>query len=100
MDNTDIQEGKLVEDPTLVDEFMTPPPPREQGKALTMDFPDAIREIIKGKKVRRLSWESETDHGLLKDGWLTINTKGAFHTWLISDGDMEGNDYISIGGTN
>lgn len=94
---SDIQEGKLVEDPRLVEEFMTPPL-REVGKAQTMDFPDAIREIISGKKVRRLSWETLTDHGLLKDGWLTIHTKGAYHTWSVNDGDLEGQDWVVIGG--
>jgi len=80
-------------------EFLTPIP-REQGKAVTMDFPDAIREIIKGKKVRRISWETQTDHGLLKDGWLTIHTKGAYHTWSVNDGDLEANDWVVLPGTN
>lgn len=79
-------------------EIMTPMP-RKQGKSITMDFPDAIKEVISGKKIRRLSWETESDHGLLKDGWLTIYTKGAFHTWSVNDGDLEGNDWIVIGGT-
>lgn len=72
------------------------PIPRKTGESITMSFPDAIREIINGKKVRRISWESQSDHGLLKDGWLVIHTKGIFHTWLVSDGDMEGQDWIVI----
>lgn len=83
MDN--VQEG----------EFLTPIP-RKQGESITMSFPDAMKEIIKGNKVRRLSWESDSDHGLLKDGWLTIHTKGKFHSWLVSDGDMEGQDWIVV----
>lgn len=71
------------------------PIPRKQGESITMSFPDAMKEIINGNKVRRMSWTGE-DHGLLKDGWLTIFTKGQFHTWLINDGDMEGQDYIVI----
>lgn len=76
------------------------PMPRKQGESITMSFPDAIRQIINGKKVRRISWEIESDHGLLKDGWLTIHTKGSFHTWLVSDGDLEGNDWIVVQGVN
>ncbi len=60
-----------------------------------MGFPDAISAIIAGKKVTRLSWKND-DYGLLKDGWLTIYTKGAFHTWSVSDGDMEGQDWIIV----
>lgn len=72
------------------------PMPRTQSKSITMDFPDAIREIRNGKKVRRISWPTESDYGVLRDGWLTIFTKGEFHTWSVSDGDMEGNDWIVV----
>lgn len=82
MDN--VQEGELLT-----------PIPRKQGESITMDFPDAIKEIINGKKVKRISWPDE-DQGLLKDGWLTIFTRGAFHTWSVNDGDLEGQDWIVI----
>lgn len=84
---TPIQEEKLT------------PTPRIQSKSMTMDFPDAIKQIINGKKVARVSWGNK-DYGFLKDAWLTIFTKGAFHTWLISDGDLEGQDYICITESN
>lgn len=80
MDN--IQEG----------EFLTPLP-RKKGESITMDFPQAIKEIMGGKKLSRVSWGND-DYGLLKDGWLTIYTKGGFHTWTVSDGDMEGQDWF------
>lgn len=92
---TEIIEGEL-------EETMTPLPknqPKEESKAQTISFPDAIKEIIKGKKVSRISW-ANTDYCLLREGWLTIWTKGAFHTWSVSDGDMEGQDWVVIGGTN
>ena len=81
------------------EEYLTPIP-REVGQSITMDFIDAMKEIIAGKKVRRISWETQTDHCLLKDGWLSIHTKGAFHTWSISDGDIEGQDWIVIKDAN
>ena len=87
MDN--IVEGQIQE------ELLTPIP-RKEGQSITMDFPNAMRQIIAGKKVRRLSW-SDDDYGFLKDEWLTIHTKGANHTWLVSAGDMvESNDWIVI----
>ena len=89
MDN--IQEGEVI--PTLT------PLPKVQGKAMTMDFPDAIREIIKGNKIARLSWVN-ADYGSLKDGWLVIFTRGDFHTWSVSDGDMEGQDWVVVKETN
>ena len=74
-------------------EYLTPIP-REVGQSITMSFPDAMREVIKGNKVRRISWETQSDHGLLKDEFLSIHTKGAYHTWLVSQSDMEGQDWI------
>lgn len=71
-------------------------PKRKKGQSITMSFPDAIREVINGRKVRRLSWQTESDHGLLKGGWLTIYTKGDYHTWSINDGDLESNDWIIV----
>lgn len=86
MDNK-VEEGQML----------TPMPiPREVGQSITMSFPDAMREIVKGNKVRRLEWPVESDHCLMKDGWLSIHTKGAFHTWSVNDGDMEGQDWIVV----
>lgn len=88
MDN--IQEGEVLAPyPALT------PLPKIQGKAMTMDFPDAMREIIKGNKIARLSW-ANGDYCLLKDGWLTIFTKNEFHTWSVNDGDMEGQDWVIV----
>ena len=71
------------------------PMPKVQGKPMTMDFPDAIREIMAGKKVARVEW-GNNDYGLLKGEWLTIFTKGKFSTWLVSQGDLEGQDWIVL----
>lgn len=68
------------------------PKPKTESKAVTMSFPDAMRKILQGEKITRISWGNQ-DYCLLKNGWLTIYTKGEFHTWLINDGDMEGEDW-------
>lgn len=75
-------------------EDMTPVPP-EPSKARTMDFIDAIRQIMQGKYVKRVSW-GNNDYCLMKDGWLSIYTKGEFHSWTVNDGDMEGQDWIIV----
>lgn len=60
----------------------------------TMSFPDAMRKIIEGNSVARVSWGNK-DYCLLKDGWLTIFRNGKFNTWQVSDGDMiDANDWI------
>lgn len=84
-------------------EVMTPTPKatnkEEKPQARTMNFPDAMREIIKGNSVARVSW-GNNDYCLLKDGWLSINRAGTFHTWTVNDGDMEGEDWVVEGGIN
>ena len=79
-------------------EILTPLP-RKQGESITMDFPSAIREIMSGKKVARVSWGNE-DYGLLKDDWLSIYTKGKFHTWSVNSGDLEGEDWFVLKESN
>lgn len=69
--------------------------PEPVAIAKTMSFLDAMREIKNGNSVRRESWTPQ-DYCLMKDGYLTIHTKGDYHTWIINDGDMEGEDYIII----
>ena len=64
-----------------------------------MDFPEAIRQIINGKKVARVAW-GNNDYGLLKDGWLKVFTNNTFFIWKVNDGDLEGNDWIVVGEVN
>ncbi len=71
------------------------PMPQEEVKPRTMDFPDAIRQIIQGKKVARVSW-GNTDFGVLEKEYLSIFTKGSLHTWLVSQGDLEGQDWVVV----
>jgi len=66
---------------------------------MTMSFPDAIKKIMDGKRVTRISWANK-DYGCLKDGWLTIFTKGDFFTWKVNAGDLEGNDWIVVTESN
>lgn len=75
-------------------EFLTPIP-RKPGESITMDFSDAIRHLTKGKKIRRMEWPDE-DYALLKDEWLTVYTKGGFHTWLVSLGDLDAQDWYVV----
>ena len=89
MDN--IVEGQIEESLT--------PLPRKEGQSITMNFPDAMSAVIAGKKVARVSWGND-DYGCIKNEFLSIYTKGAFHTWLVSESDMEGNDWFIVKESN
>lgn len=71
------------------------PIPKVESKPMTMDFPDAIKKVIGGKMIARISWGNK-DYCLLKDGWLTIFTKEDFFTWTVSESDMKGQDWIIV----
>jgi hypothetical protein len=58
-----------------------------------LSFTNAIKEVAKGKKIKRLAWP-EGEWGYL-DGFLMIHKNGDFK-WNISDGDMLNDDWISF----
>jgi hypothetical protein len=72
------------------------PAPQAQAKAEVekMTFDKAMKMIMNGKQVKRLSWSPAKDYGCLKDGWLTIFTKNAFHIWKVNDGDTGADDWV------
>ena len=80
-----------------MDEAMTP----IESADVLMDFPDAIRKVIAGKRIARVDWKN-ADYGVLKDGYLVIFHKkegdklADFHKWLISDGDLIADDWIVL----
>ena len=74
------------------------PKPVEAQQLLS--FYDALREVAKGNRMTRISWNDENEYGVLLEGTLTIHTKGAFHGWLVNDGDLEGTDWILLGKAN
>jgi len=61
-----------------------------------MTFSEAMYQVIVGKKITRLEWNDKNEYGMLKEGWLQIYTKGQFHIWKISDGDMLNSDWVVI----
>ena len=62
----------------------------------TMDFVAAIECIIDGYKITKLEWANKETYGLLKDGKLMLHLPDGFHDWIISDGDLNGEDYIVV----
>jgi hypothetical protein len=52
--------------------------------------------VIDGGRVRRLEWENQDEYALLLGGWLSIHRHGKDNTWLISNGDLLGIDWVSV----
>lgn len=57
-------------------------------------FPDAISQLIQGKKIHRQNWPA-SEFCLLKDGFLMIEKNGS-HRWLVNDGDLLATDWVAV----
>lgn len=61
-----------------------------------MDFGEAMRAVVEGKRVRRLEWNDEGVYVfLLNDKLHIFNTEEKkAHPLLISSGDILGDDWV------
>lgn len=64
-----------------------------KSKPQELTFPEAIKSLIEGKRISRVSWGDVPDYGLMKDGYLMICRNGNFFRWVINDGDLLGTDW-------
>lgn len=89
--NEEIIEGEVEE---IVGEGMSPTP---QKAAVEMDFPDALREVIAGKKITKLEWCNKEVYVELRDEKLEImRDNGKYYHLLLSEGDIKGEDFVVI----
>lgn len=72
----------------------SPTPRKIQPKE--MPFPDAIKEVMGGAKIRRVEWSDPEEYALLKDSFLMIHRNDKFHTWIVSEGDMLAIDWVIV----
>ena len=64
---------------------------------MAMDFPAAMQAVIAGKKIHKLEWNNKAIYAVLNGGFLKIVTSdGKLHEWMISEVDLNGNDYILV----
>lgn len=61
-----------------------------------MDFPQAMQAVYSGEKVTKLEWDNREDYGRLRNDMLMIYRDGKWYNWLISLGDMEGDDWVVL----
>ena len=68
----------------------------QDKKPKELSFPDAMREILNGKRITRIEWETNDTYCMLKDTFLQIFIRGEFHAWTVNDGDMNAIDWIVL----
>ena len=65
----------------------------------TLTFTQAIQFLSRNTfcKVHKLEWEDKNYYAVLNNGTLHLHKPdGKFYNWIISEGDMSGEDYIIL----
>lgn len=88
-------QDKVIIDPVTKSIQMTrsPVPTR---KPVEMSFYDALKEVLNGKKITRLAWETNLTFGKMNNSQLEIFINGEFHSWTIVEGDITATDWIVL----
>lgn len=82
-------ELQTAESPIIEETFATEPK--------NIDFPEAIRQIILGKKVTRIEWTNKSEYGFLNGKYLSLHkADGKDYQWIVNDGDINGTDWVII----
>lgn len=73
-----------------------PSPQIKKTQLKTLNFYEALKCIAQGQKVTKLEWKNKEIYGCMKDEKLVINYTDGLHPWIISTGDLAGNDYLVL----
>jgi len=69
-----------------------------------MTFPEAIKQVIEGKKITRIEWGDVNHYGVLKNDILCLFRDGkngdTFYSWIINDGDLLATDWVVVDSLN
>lgn len=62
-----------------------------------ISFPEAIGQVIKGKKITRVEWKDAGYYGFLNGETLSLHKPdGVNYQWVINDGDLMADDWYTI----
>ena len=76
----------------------TPRPKKIQIPETSMNFYDALKEVVdNNKKIHKLEWKDKEFYVLLKDEVLTLHKPDEkFYQLVLNNGDIQGTDWIVI----
>lgn len=72
----------------------TSPVPVKKIDMLT--FSDALREVLNGKKLTRVSWEDNEIYVFIANEFLSIKMGDTVHQLIVSVADMQGADWFVL----
>jgi len=78
---------------------VTTSPVMKASKPITMNFSDAIGEIVNGNKITRVEWNDPEEYFLLKDEYLSVHHKnGQVSRLLVREADLVATDWVILQG--
>ena len=72
----------------------SPKPPKEKTEDL--NFYEALKQILEGQSVTKREWDNRDINCLMSNGRLTIRRDNKFHDWILTDGDLYGEDFYVL----
>ena len=67
------------------------------GGVKTMEWPEAQRAILDGKKIRRESWLEPSVYIVMTDGYLKIrHASGACDALIVCEADLLAQDWVVV----
>lgn len=73
----------------------TSPLPKSQEETLT--FPEAMQQVILKQRLHKLEWVDRDYYVFLNEGKLQLHKPdGNTYDWIVSEGDLNGDDYIIL----
>jgi len=74
---------------------------RNPPKAIKITFPEAIQAVKEGRRITKLEWGNIKIYGVLRNGLLMLHKDdGRDYQWLVSEGDLMGEDWIILPESN
>jgi len=72
----------------------TSPTPNPVEIEQKLPFDKVIRALLNGKKITKEEWDNREIYGFIETGYLKLRRDGKTHDWILSQGDLEGEDYV------
>ena len=69
---------------------------KKAPKLEDMTFPEAVKEVIAGCRISKREWNDPGKYGFVNGEVLSIHLNGINHKWMVSLGDMSGDDWYVV----
>lgn len=74
----------------------SPVPQRATKPPVEMSFCEALDQVLEGKRITRLDWDTNEIFGKLEADALKIFINGEYHAWELVPGDITAKDWVVL----